>query len=82
MNLIQTFEEMQRHERLAKQRRADIVNKLNMLIKKAPRGFQSKMAQDLPKYNKLDGRAHLTKALNGKAIDPEVLQYIDQHIPS
>lgn len=82
MNLIQTFEEMQRHERLAKQKRADLVAKIGHAISKAPRGFQSKMAQDLPKYNKLDGRAHLTKALNGKAIDPEVLQYIDQHIPS
>jgi len=82
MNLIQTYEEMQRHELAAKQRRADLVAKIGHAISKAPRGFQSKMAQDLPKYNKLDGRAHLTKALNGKAIDPEVLQYIDQHIPS
>jgi len=82
MNLIQTFEEMQRHERLAKQKRADLVAKNWPCHFKGSRGFQSKMAQDLPKYNKLDGRAHLTKALNGKAIDPEVLQYIDQYIPS
>lgn len=82
MNLQKLHKQMLAHEEDANRVRAQIIKELQDRTANAPRGLLPKIAAIVPKYNKINGAAHLHKAIKGKFIDPEVLKAIDELIPA